>query len=80
MVPFCDDAKYPFISLDEKGMHTDSDDIGANVDLAVFPKCKFRAEPLISVANIAHSINFGNYPKPCYFVGDNIDGVIVGIL
>lgn len=80
LVPFCDDAKYPFISLDEKGMHTDSDDIGANVDLAVFPKCKFRAEPLISVANIAHSINFGNYPKPCYFVGDNIDGVIVGIL
>lgn len=80
LLPFCEDPKYPFFTLGKEGIHTDSLDTGASVDLTSFPDSKFRAENLINVANIATHIAFSSYPNPCYFKGDGIDGALVGVL
>ena len=80
LVPFCDDPKYPFFTLGKDGIRTDTEETGASIDLRAFPDSKFRAEPLLKVARVAKGIAFDSYPKPCYFIGEDIDGAIVGVL
>lgn len=42
-------------------------------------KGAFRIEHLCNVLKQTTHINFDAYPKPCYFEGDNIEGVIIGM-
>jgi len=80
ILPFCDDPKFPIIKLGEFGVSTSEGATEATVDIGDFPDCKFRAEPLLMVAEKAYGIAFSAYPGPCYFEGSNgLCGVLVGI-
>lgn len=56
-----------------------NDEEGASIDIEVPDGPVFHAEQLRSLQEIATRINFTTYPKPCYFVGDKLRGVIVGV-
>lgn len=80
LLPFCDDPKFPMIKLGEHGVSTSEGVSEATVSIGDFPECVFRAEPLLMVAEKAHSIAFESFPRPCYFEGsDGLVGVIVGV-
>lgn len=80
LLPFCEDPKFPIIHLGDFGLSTDEGSMQATIDIGEFPECKFRAEPLMQVAERAYGIDFTAFPKPCPFVGENgLTGVVVGM-
>jgi len=80
ILPFCEDPKFPVIHLGAFGMATAEGDSQAMLDIGDFPECKFRAEPLMQVAERAYAIDFSKYPAPCPFIGDDgLVGVVVGM-
>lgn len=52
---------------------------GTSLDTAVPNGPIFHAMQLRALEKIATKINFSAYPKPCYFTGDKLRGVIVGV-
>lgn len=79
LIPFCNNDKMPFIYFDENGIHTDSGESFASIDIDSFPKAIFRAEVISRVLQLATEIDFSTYPKPCYFKNNDIDGVVLGV-
>lgn len=80
MIPFCDDPKFPIITLGEYGVSTSEGATEATIDLGELPESVFRAEPLLMVARKAVGIAFESYPKACYFEGeDGVEGMLIGI-
>lgn len=45
----------------------------------ILPEGAYNIEQLMSLRPIATAIDFGLYPQPCLFFGDNIRGAIVGM-
>lgn len=56
-----------------------NDEEGAMIDTEVPNGPIFHAEQLRSLRELATKVNFTTHPKPCYFVGDKLRGVIVGV-
>lgn len=80
LLPFCSDMAGPVFSLDNEGIHTDSKEHTATLEIAVFYTSIFRAEPLMLAAAYADNFDFKAYPNPCYFSGpDGLEGVIMGV-
>jgi len=79
VIPFAT-KKTPTIKFCEDGIFVQGDNKEAEVTGYIFPTAFFRAEPLVEVLRVATEIDFSTYPKPCYFVGDGIEGVIIGCL
>lgn len=77
--PFCDKVGRIYISQNE--ISTDKDfsngismSIENNINI-----CCFNVDMLLSLSPVVTSIDFRNYPKPCYIFGDNFKGLLVGI-
>jgi len=79
ILPFCPNKDYPRICLDGGKVATDDGTMSAEVDGFKGIKGFFRAEPLLMVARVADHIDFSTYPKPCYFSGYNVEGILVGV-
>lgn len=79
ILPFCPNPKFPEIILNEKGVSTGDGDMEANVEGISFPECKWHAENLLLVLSEASKIDFTKWPKPCPWLGDGIQGVLVGL-
>lgn len=79
ILPFCPDPNFPEIQIGPEGVLTADGDMSAEISGIELPKGKFRAEPLLSMLQIATSIEFEAYPRPCPFKGDKVEGVIVGV-
>lgn len=76
--PFLNDLHQVFIENGE--IKTDqNDEIGASVKLnGISDTCSFSYDKLVLLKNIATHINFSTYPKPCYFKGEDLRGLIIG--
>ncbi len=78
--PFCQDSKFPIITMNSEGVHTAEGDMGASVEGYELPDSKYRAEPLQLVLTHAKRIDLSKYPGPVPFVGDNgLEGVMIGV-
>lgn len=75
---FCVNEKFPVIKLGEE-VATDSADEGASMSGFELPKASFHADQLTKVLSVATHIDFSTYPKPCFFKGKGIEGMIIGI-
>lgn len=79
VLPFCPDPKHPVINTGPDGVSTLDGEMSAAVGLDGLPPGRFRAEPLLAVLDAAKGIDLGAYPGGCYWCGDGIDGVVVGM-
>lgn len=76
--PFFDDAGKIYM-LGDRIATSRNDNEGASVDITVATGPIFHASQLRLLQNVATKVNFKAYPKPCYFIGDKLRGVIVGM-
>lgn len=76
--PFLGDRGYVYLKGDHVATHA-ADGEGATVDIPVANGPIFHAMQLRALEKIATRINFTAYPRPVYFTGEKLRGVIVGI-
>ena len=79
VLPFCPDPKYPVVQTGPDGVGTLEGEMSAMVGAEGLPTGRFRAEPLLAVLDAAEAIDLSTYPGACYWRGQGIDGVIVGL-
>lgn len=79
VMPFCPDPKLPVVVLNEKGVSTLDGEMSATVGTAALPEARFRAEPLLAVLDAAEAIDLTTAPKACYWRGEGIEGVVIGV-
>lgn len=79
LVPLCANFAVPQINLSENGMSTVEGDSQAKYEGYSFPQSSFHSVPLLEVLKIADTIDFSAYPKPCYFKGKVVEGVLMGL-
>jgi DNA polymerase III sliding clamp (beta) subunit (PCNA family) len=79
VLPFCPDPKYPVIRTGPDGVSTLEGEMSAIVGHEGLPEGRFRTEPLLAALDTATNIDLGAYPGACYWHGDGIDGVVVGM-
>lgn len=79
VLPFCPDPDYPVIQTGPEGVETLEGETSALVGYDDLPAGRFRAGPLLAVLDASTIIDLSTYPKACYWRGDDIDGVLVGI-
>ena len=56
-----------------------NDEEGASIEVPVPDGPIFHAAQFKSLRQIATKINLSTYPKPCYFIGNKLRGIIVGV-
>ena len=76
--PFLDDKGYAFLLGDRIATSRD-DETGASIECPVANGPVYHAIQLRALEKIATQINFTTYPRPSYFVGHKLRGVIVGV-
>lgn len=76
--PFLDEMGRVYLLGDRIATSRELND-GASIDIPVANGPIFHASQLRMLQNVATKINFAVYPKPCYFVGNKLRGVIVGL-
>lgn len=76
--PFLDERGYIYLRGDHVATHATEGE-GAQIETPVASGPIFHAAQLRALEKIATRINFSAYPKPVYFTGDKLRGVIVGI-
>ena len=79
ILPFCPDPKQPIIETGEKGVSTLDGEMSALVESKGLPVTHFRAEPLLTALQASDYIDLSTYPAPCYWRGNGIEGIIVGL-
>lgn len=80
VLPFCQDAKFPIITLNDTGVHTAEGDMSASVGGYALPLSKYRAETLRLALQHATEADFSAYPDPIPFRGLNgLEGCLVGV-
>ena len=79
VLPFCPDPKYPVVQCGPEGVGTLEGEMSALVGYEDLPAGRFRAEPLLAALDASQSIDLSTYPKACYWSGEGIDGVVVGM-
>lgn len=78
----CSNMLLPRIHLTERGIYTDEGESYAEDTGIVFPSVPntmFHSVPLLQILKVATHCDISTYPRPCYFRGDNIEGVIMGL-
>lgn len=77
---FSEDSSFPTILFNKEGISTEEGLSQATFDTWSFPEAKMNAKMIDIVLQVATSIDFSTYPKPCYFEGEGgLQGVIVGV-
>ena len=76
--PFLEDRGLIYFKGDRLAT-SPNDEEGASLDTPVADGPIFHAEQFRSLKKIAKKINLSTYPKPCYFTGEMLRGVIVGV-
>lgn len=79
LVPLCDGMRLPKITFCKDGVKTQDGTTSAEYSGIELPEGYFHAVPLLEVLKVATHIDFSMYPKACYFKGEDIDGMIVGM-
>lgn len=79
VLPFCPDPKLPVVQTGKDGVSTLEGESCAVLGMKELPETRFRAEPLLAVLGTASYIDLSTYPAACYWRGEGIDGVIVGM-
>ena len=67
------------VRLDEEGVKTMDGDMSGVIKVQGLCAAGFRVEPLEQVLAVAKYINLTTYPKPCPFVGEHVEGAIIGV-
>jgi hypothetical protein len=76
--PFLEDRGLVYFKGDMLATTPNADE-GASLDTLVADGPIFHAAQFRSLEKIALKINLSTYPKPCYFTGNKLRGVIVGV-
>lgn len=76
--PFLGERGYIYL-LGDRVATSATDEEGAQIEAPVANGPIFHAVQLRALEKIATQVNFTTYPRPCYFVGHKLRGVIVGI-
>lgn len=76
--PFLNDRGLIYM-LGDRLATAPEDGEGAALDCPVAQGPIFHAAQLRSLEKVATKVNFAMYPKPCYFVGEKLRGVILGL-
>lgn len=79
VLPFCPDQKVPVIRTGPEGVSTLEGEMSATMGQAGLPVSAFRAEVLLPVLDAAKHISLSTYPAACYWKGDGVDGLIMGV-
>ena len=81
VLPFCPDPKHPVVQTGGAGVSTLEGEMSAEVGCygGDLPVARFRAEPLLAALDAARSIDLSAYPGACYWQGEGVEGVIVGL-
>ena len=79
LVPLCANLAVPQINLSADGMSTVEGDSQAHYEGYSFPEGSFHSVPLLEVLKVADEVDFSAYPKPCYFKGRVVEGVLMGL-
>lgn len=79
VLPFCPDPKCPVVQIGPEGVGTLEGEMSALEGYDDLPAGCFRAEPLLAALDAAQSVDLSTYPKACYWSGEDIDGIIVGM-
>jgi len=85
LLPFCLDPKAPLICFTERNVHTQEGEIQGRVDNVfshqgrIALPCRFRAEPLRSMLDVATHADFTKFPRVPW-KGVGIEGAIVGVV
>jgi len=80
VLPFCPDQKQPVINFGEDGVSTNEGAFSANENIGELPTGIFRAETLLLALSVAERMDLSEYPKPIPFEGNNITGVLAGMV
>lgn len=80
--PFTGDLNSVWLHADGTISTSRNDEQGAHLQLT---KCKgmrgrYSADQLLKLKEIATGIDWSSYPKPCIFYGDNLRGLIIGLI
>lgn len=79
LIPFCPDAKFPSIHFNDGGITTANGLQSAEIGFDWQGIGVYRAEVLQTVLRVATSWDPTAYPKPVFFKGAGIEGMMVGI-
>jgi len=77
--PFCSDKHNPVVLLSEQGVSTVEAATWAEVGGLALPQAKFRADTLLPVLAVSHTVDFSFWPRPCPFASSDLIGIIVGV-
>ena len=80
VIPFCPDPKQPVVETGPQGVSTLQGEMSAVVGQEGLPETRWRAEPLLAALDAATHIDLSTYPGACYWHGEGIDGVVVGLI
>lgn len=79
ILPFCPEKEHALIHTGPEGVSTSAGETSAVVGYDGTPVGCFRAEPFLTVLDASTSIDLSGYPGVCYWQGEGIDGVFVGV-
>jgi len=78
LTAFCPDPDFPVVALNEDGISTADGATTAEISGYTFAECKFHAKMLLLVLESATSASFEQ--APALWKGNDVEGVIVGVL
>ena len=78
ILPFCPDNRLPEIILGKEGVSTADGAMSAAVEAKV-PAGRWHADNLLLVLNNATHMDLDSWPDACYWIGNNIEGVAMGL-
>jgi len=79
LVPFCPDTKFPSIYFTDGGITTANGLQSAEIGFDWAGVGVYRAEVLQTVLRVAREWDPTAYPKPVFFKGEGIEGMMVGL-
>jgi hypothetical protein len=79
VLPFCQDDKFPALHFSKDGVSTTVAEVYAVFDDVKVPDGRWHARNIALVLKAATHINLNEWPKPCRWRGESIEGVTVGL-
>ncbi len=82
LIPFTDDLNSVWLREDGTVSTSDQKDIGAHLRLTECEgmRGRYSADQFLKIKDIVKRIDWSTYPKPCVFQGENLRGVIIGLI
>ena len=79
LIPFCPDIKHPTVVFKEGCVSTQDGEQSAEIGFECAAAGIYNIERLLEVLAVATYWDPTTYPRPVFFKGDKIQGLIVGI-